>query len=203
MGVIIDRVGFLMDDPFVLLIVFFILAVANFFFPPIPLESLTLLGGYLTGIGRGSLIMIILAATSGMFTGSMILFWLARRFGNSMFTRIPFPKITPDFYQKTARWFDKYGSWSIFFGKVIPGMSLVTVVFSGILGWKTAKASLIIFGSNLVFYAVLGITGQIIGANWGKVANWLKRLNILGLGILGFLVVGVIIHILYRRSKVS
>ncbi len=201
MEAISDYLKLLTDRPLVLFLVFFCFSLANFYFPPIPLESLTLFGGYLAGTGRGSLLMIIWAASSGMFAGSAILFLAARRFADFIFTRVPFSKIPPQVYHKAAGWFDKYGLYSIFLGKIIPGMSLATVIFCGKMNWKTSKVLLAIFASNLLFYAALGITGRIIGANWRKALVWLKHLNLMGLGILGFIIIAVTIYFLYRYRK--
>lgn len=182
---------------------FFILAVANLFLPPLPLESATLFGGYLSGVGHASLIVLILATSLGMSTGSMILFFLVRHYGEKLTSKAPFRKIMAGkSYQKTAQWFSHFGIWSIFLGKWIPGMNIATLILSATLGWDTIKAGIAIIGSNVIFYSILAVSGRVIGTNWPQAVSWLKRLNKYFLLLMLLLIIGTIIYIYYQRSKI-
>jgi membrane protein DedA with SNARE-associated domain len=205
MELIIQQIGTQINNPFILFSIFFILAIINLFFPPIPLESATLFGGFLAGTGRGSLLTMILAATLGMFSGSMMLFALTRHYGYSMILKTPFRKVfTGVSNPKITHWFNRYGLWAVFLGKIIPGMSLGSVIFCGILRWKTVNAAVAILGSNLLFFGILGIAGRMIGANWGMAANWLKRLNIWVILSTVLLIAGIALYFWYqRRLKVK
>lgn len=201
---IIQQIGSQIDNPYVLFGIFFTLAIANLFFPPVPLESAILFGGVWAGSGKGSIISIVLAATLGMFSGSMVLFGLSRRYGYSFIPKTPFRKVvTGSTYPKIARWFNRYGLWAVFFGKIIPGMSLGSVIFCGILRWKILRTAAAILGSNLLFFGILGFTGRMIGANWSMAAGWLKRINFWTFLIAVSLIVGIILYTLFqRRNKV-
>jgi membrane protein DedA with SNARE-associated domain len=199
---IIQQISSQIDNPLVLFGIFFILAIANLFFPPIPLESAILFGGVLAGTGRGSIIAIVMAATLGMSSGSMILFGLTRRYGYSFILKTPFRKaVAGPTYPKIARWFNRYGLWAVFLGKIIPGMSLGSVIFCGILRWKTSRATAAILGSNLLFLGTLGFTGRIIGANWSVAAEWLKRINFWAILIAVSLIAGIVLYSLFRRRN--
>jgi membrane protein DedA with SNARE-associated domain len=199
---ITQQIASQMDNPFILFVIFFILAITNLFFPPVPLESAVLFGGFWVGTGKGSLISIILASAFGMFSGSMILFWMARRYGYSIIGKTPFRKVlTGPALPKLEHWFHQYGFWAVFFGKIIPGMSLGVVIFCGILHWKTFKAGAAILGSNLLFFSILGITGQAMGRHWDTAAGWLKRLNLWIIYWVVLLIAGLLIYFWFKRRQ--
>jgi membrane protein DedA with SNARE-associated domain len=201
MNHLLNQIILLLDNPLALFLIMFGLSVANLFFPPIPLESATLVAGYLSGAGYGSLIVIVGSTVSGMFTGSLILFFLAKRYGESLFYKTPIKKIiTEKSYHRAGKWFQKYGWWAIFIGKVIPGMSFYTIVFAGILRWESKRAATAFLASNLFFFMALALAGRALGSNWGKVIVWLGRLNKIALVIIGFLLVGGLIFYLVRRK---
>lgn len=168
----------LIEDPSLLFGAMFILAVANIFFPPLPLETVTLFAGYLSGTGMASLMAIIAATTSGMFTGSMILYTLARKYGNDVILQTPLRKvITGKSYDKAALWFKKYGLAAIFLGKLVPGMSLYTVISCGVLGWPVSRAAPAFGASNLCFFGLLALLGRFFGRNWNRIMEALRHIN--------------------------
>ena len=123
---LLDQIIRFSDNPLLLFIMIFALAVANLFFPPIPLETLTLMAGYLSGTGRASLWAIISATTSGMFCGSLILYYISRRYHNTVISGTPLRKFfTKNSYLRAVGWFKKYGLWTVFLGKLVPGMSFL------------------------------------------------------------------------------
>ena len=197
---LLDQIIRFSDNPLLLFIMIFALAVANLFFPPIPLETLTLMAGYLSGTGRASLWVIIGATTSGMFCGSLILYYLSRRYHNTVISGTPLRKFfTKNSYFRAVGWFKKYGLWTVFLGKLVPGMSFYTIVCCGIFKLPTPKALAAFFSSNLIFFTVLAILGRTLGHHWRRIIPWLKSS-----GRLSYLVVGLVIIILlylYLKHK--
>ncbi len=53
--------------------------------PPIPGDTVTLFGGYLTGIGRLNMFGVVLSTTVGSFAGFMMMFFLGRLLGRKFF----------------------------------------------------------------------------------------------------------------------
>lgn len=192
-----------LEDPFLLFGVMFILAVANLFFPPLPLETATIFAGYLSGTGRGSLIAIIAATTLGMFTGSIILYILAEKYGNRIIFQTPLRKvITRKSYEKAACWFEKYGLAAVFLGKLVPGMSLYTVISCGVLGWPVSRAAPAFGVSNLLFFGLLALLGRTAGRHWSRILETLRHINQATLLLAGVaLVVLAVIKIRSRRRE--
>lgn len=188
---LIQNFGTIADNAISLFGVLFVLATVNLFFPPTPLETAALFAGYLSGIGRGSILVIILATTTGMFCGSFTLYSLVKNKGISFLNRTPFKKLVcGKSYDRAMVWFKKYGIYAIFLGKLVPGMSLASVIGCGIYRWDGKTAALAFLGSNLIFYTILAYTGKLLGAYWGRALPWLTKVS--GIAILVVIAVAVL-----------
>ncbi len=178
MHLLVEHVAVLFENPWILFGAFLALAALNIVFPPLPLESAVVIAGYLTGIGHGSVAAVISAAVLGTFLGSLWLYYLTRRYGYEVIARTPLKKvISRESFDKAVLWFKKYGILAVFIGKLIPGMSLYSVVCSGTLRLHPLIALPAIFLSNLVFFTVLALLGRDLGENWIVILNWLQRLG--------------------------
>lgn len=204
LNTILDQVEKIIENPALLFMLFFTFALINLFFPPIPLETATLFAGYLTGTGKGSLLVVIGATVSGMFISSLLLYQLLKKYGVNIIQKTPLRKaIDSDSYRKTLLWFKKYGWWTIFLAKIVPGMSLYTTICGGLLQLETAKAAPAFFLSNLFFFLVLALTGKFLGKKWGDALPWLTRLGVAAMGITAIFTAVVIILFLIRSFRVK
>jgi Uncharacterized membrane-associated protein len=176
------QIAAIMDNPFTLFSIFFIFGAINLIFPPIPLETAILFAGYLSADGHGSPFVIIAATAGGMFIASLILYRLIKNYGMSYLEKTPLNKIvTRDLCQKAFNWFRKYGFYMIYLGKLVPGMSLYTVLCCGLLRLDSLKVSIAILLSNLLFFTALVLIGRILGENWGHALPWLEQIGLLAL----------------------
>lgn len=160
----LSHVHLFIDQPAYLFLLLFAASVLNTYFPPVPVEGATLAAGYLASTGHGSLFIIIASTTLGMSVGGLSLFYLARAYGNTVIERPPLNKlIDRKSYEKGVVWFQKYGVWALFLGKLIPGMCFCSIVCSGILKLGRRKAIFGIFSSNLLFFGGIALTGMYAG----------------------------------------
>jgi membrane protein DedA with SNARE-associated domain len=147
------------------------------------------------------LIIIITATAGGMFSGSFILYQITKTYGISLIEKTPLRKvISQNLYRKAFRWFKKYGLYTMYLGKLVPGMSLYTVICCGVLKMETKKALLAIFLSNLLFFMVLAIAGRLLGANWGNALPWLTKVGVISLATMGIFTLCAIINFFIKNS---
>lgn len=178
MNQIVQNLEIIADNSLYLFSVFFLLSFINLFFPPTPLESVTLFAGYLTGAGHGSLIVVITATTMGMSLSSFIFYSLVKNKGLTFLERTPLKKLfSGKSFHRAMAWFKKYGIYTVFLGKLVPGMSLASVIGCGMYQWDGKMAALAFLGSNLIFYAALAYTGELLGAYWGRALPWLTKVS--------------------------
>jgi membrane protein DedA with SNARE-associated domain len=200
---ILTQVAAIIDNPVVLFSLLFVLGAANLFFPPIPLETATLFAGYLSANGHGSVIIIIIATTGGMFSGSFLLYQITKTYGMSLIEKTPLQQvISRNLSQKAFQWFKKYGLYTMYLGKLVPGMSLYTVICCGILKLETKKAVPVILLSNLLFFMALALAGRLLGANWGYALPWLTKIGGISLALMGIFTIGILLKCLINyRTK--
>jgi membrane protein DedA with SNARE-associated domain len=199
---VLAQMAAVIDNPFILFGLLFIFAAVNLFFPPIPLESAALFSGCLSATGHGSLIIVITATAGGMFASSLALYQITRSYGTGMLEKTPLKKyLTSDSYRKVLQWFKKYGLYTIFLGKLVPGMSLYTVICCGLLRLDAVKALPAILLSNLFFFTALVMIGRLLGANWNYALPWLTQVGPVSLIFMAIFSIYVIIHYFSDSGK--
>jgi len=145
----------------------FLAGAANFFFPIVPIELVTVFCGYLVSQGHSSLILVAAAPTLGMFAGSVICYRISRYFGAPILEKPFFARyIKEDSVARTRHWLETYGAVALFFSKFVPGMYLGAVVSSGILALKETRIYTAFLLANLALFLLLACIGKIGGERW-------------------------------------
>jgi membrane protein DedA with SNARE-associated domain len=158
------------DSPVALFIFLFLAGFANFFFPLVPIELVTVFCGYLVSQGHSSLVSVISAPTLGMFAGSVLCYRISRYFGAPILEKPFFARyINDDALTRTRHWLEKYGAVSLFFSKFVPGVYLCAVVSSGILALKESRIYTAFLLANLALFMLLAFIGKIGGERWREV----------------------------------
>ncbi len=144
------------------------LSLIHGFFPLIPIETgLALFIGYLAGIGPGNPLSIWSGLTIGNFVSSMVIYFLVWQKGTHLLEwKFIRSKLSRENIAKTEVWFQKFGVWTLFIGKIIPGMTIVTVFCCGLFRVKRKQAIFAITLSNMLYYCGLVIVCQSIGRQW-------------------------------------
>jgi membrane protein DedA with SNARE-associated domain len=180
MDIAIAWVFIVIDNTVLLFLLLIVLGIFNSFFPPVPLESIIVLSGYLTGTGHGNLSIIWIASSIGMFIGNMLLYLLVHSQGEHLLRwRFIKAQLTPKHFDKAKIWFQRYGVWAIFGAKMIPGMNFAVVFCCGLLRLSYRKVYPALFLSNLILFGVLAGTGRYVSQEWpmvlsrgGKMTIW-------------------------------
>lgn len=163
-------VSSLADQSLALFGLLFLLAFANVYVPPVPIETISLFVGYLSGAGHGNALVMWLAMAGGMAAGSTLLYFLARSqeqrlMRHSFVSR----QVSPELLVKVEVWFQRYGLWTIYIGKLLPGMSFATVLASGLFGVPPKRALNAIYLANMLYFSATVAIGRLLGENWQEV----------------------------------
>ena len=102
--------------------VFLLILIENIF-PPIPSEVILTLGGFMTTTTMMTKFGIIVASTAGSVVGAAILYWIGTLLDVERLEKIvqkygKFLRLTIKDIHKADAWFDKYGVWAVFFGRL-------------------------------------------------------------------------------------
>ncbi|OGD86505.1 hypothetical protein A2164_02415 [Candidatus Curtissbacteria bacterium RBG_13_35_7] len=77
--------------------------------------------------------LIVTTVVFATLAGSTILFTLAQKFGRKLLTKYgKYIKITPNKIKKVEKWFEKYKSFTIVIGRLVPGLRIVTPFVAGL-----------------------------------------------------------------------
>lgn len=183
------------------------LALAMFlesFFAPIPSELILPFGWWLAAQGKMHLVWVIIVSGVFAYLGSLpfylIGYWGNRNKINTFVGKYgKYLFITPE---DTERWFalfERFGAWFVFFGRLIPIVRTVVSFPAGAVKmpfWKFSILTLI--GSTLWSLLLIG-AWYILGDNYTQVQVWMEQYQHIIEPILVLIIVGWIVHIVYKR----
>jgi membrane protein DedA with SNARE-associated domain len=184
-------------------VVFFGVMAENVGFP-FPGETVLLFAGYLAYQGKIQILPAILTAIAGATTGASGGFWLGRYGGPSVVNRFlgRFPRFAKQ-YDDSKKLFLKHGQWAVFAARFITGLRIFAGILAGVLQMPFSIFLLFSFAGAVCWALIIGYIGFLFGSNWGKLVNFVSRLNRIALVIVaGCAVVLLLIH-LFRRKNPS
>jgi membrane protein DedA with SNARE-associated domain len=99
---------------------------------PLPGETALLTAGGLAGAGHLALPLVILVAAAAAITGDTFGYWLGRRGGRAFLLRDGLlASHRRHAVARADRFFARYGSATVFFGRWIPGVRVVAALMAG------------------------------------------------------------------------
>jgi len=138
-------------------------------FPPIPSELIMPLGGFYVQQGQLQFIPVVLAGLVGTVIGALPWYGIGRlineeRIEQWLSRHGRWIGISPDELARSRRWFNRYGTALVFWGRLVPGIRTLISVPAGIelmpftpfLIWTTA--------GSLIWTLLLTIAGVALGA---------------------------------------
>lgn len=157
-------------------------AAAENIVPPLPADTFVLFGAFLAARGRADLWLVWAATWLANVTSAMVVYWLARRFGQTFFdTRVGRLILHPGQLEGVGRFYARWGEVAIFFSRFLPGFRAVVPVFAGVAGLGTFRTLLPVMSASGLWYAFLVVVGRAAGRNWSAIqATFSRWMSILG-----------------------
>ncbi len=172
------------------------------FFPPVPSDIILLFAAFLVEQGGSSMGIFPLFFTAWIanLLGAVWAFRLARTRGRSVFeTRWGRWALRPHQYRRMVQFYERHGSWAIFFSRFIPVVRIMVPVFGGFLERRATLVLIPIAVGALVWTAAVTVAGIMASRNLEWILDLLSRVN-LSLGLVGVVVVGLVI-VWWVRSR--
>ncbi len=151
--------------------------ITNFGYPALFLgsflegESFLIAAGFLAKRGYLNFNLVIMVATAGTYLGDVTLYFLGRKKGQSIITKLPQVKI---YYPKAKNLFDRYGIWAIFITRYLYGLRFASAAFFGLMRMRPRIFLLLAFISCLVWAVIMGNLGYIFGASLEALIGQIK-----------------------------
>lgn len=162
---------------------------------PIPSEVTMPFSGFLVSTGKLTLIGVTLAGGLGNLFGSILAYALGY-WGEEVFV-LKFIKkygkyllISEHEYEKSKRWFDKYGQIIVFISRLLPGIRTYISLPAGVAKMNFKKFCFFTLLGSLIWSFLLALIGVKLGENWETIGTYFHRLDaVIGIGILFFIVI--------------
>ncbi|MSS72358.1 MAG: DedA family protein [Candidatus Latescibacteria bacterium] len=163
--------------PALIYLVLFLVAFFENLIPPIPGDSIIVLGAYLAGRGVLNEAEVFIWMWLGSFSGCMFVYAVGYRKGRAFFVARSPRIFSPERFAQAERWFDRYGGKLIVFNRFLPGVRCVIGISAGIGGVKPMRMALYMTLGTLIWNGLLVYTGILVGSNWKLILRILKTYN--------------------------
>lgn len=172
-------------------------------FPPLPSEIILPLAGFTAQQGGFSLWSAIFWTTFGAVVGAMALYgigaWLGRRRLYLIVDKMPLVDIHD--VERTEDWFDRYGPYTIFFGRMIPLFRSLISIPAGIERMPFWFFTLLTTLGSLIWNTIFVLAGWFLGTQWHLAEQYAGVFsNIVYVLVIAFVLWWVIKRVLRNRS---
>jgi len=169
---------------------------------PIPSEVILPFSGYLVSTGQLNMWITILVSTFAGIAGSLIDYYIGMKGTDFLARRKVLDKLLFDKkrLEMAAAWFDKYGAFTVFLGRMIPGFRTLVSFPAGAVKMSLRKFVAYTTGGCLVWNAFLIYIGVYLGTNWRQVASISPYLII---GIVAAILVAFVVFFIRRKNRTT
>ncbi len=188
-------------SPLTAYLLLFVSAFVENVFPPIPGDTVTLIGAYLVTSGKlsftGVYLSTSLGSVLGFFTMYMIGLKLGRKFLDSKIGRKVF---TETQYQKTEKWFSKYGYGIIAANRFLSGTRSVISIFAGSFHLNWIYVLVLATLSALLWNGLLIYIIYVVGLNWEVITGLISQYNKIVIALTVIIIAIIVVRKIWRKK---
>jgi membrane protein DedA with SNARE-associated domain len=134
---------------------------------PLPSEIIMPFAGYLVSIGKANLLGVATAGALGCNVGSTIAYYVAAMGGRPVLERYgKYILISRRELERTDRFFERYGSATVFFGRLLPVVRTFIAFPAGLARMPMLKFQIYTFLGSWPWCFALAYVGYVLGARW-------------------------------------
>lgn len=146
---------------------------------PISAEIVAPLGGALAAQGRISAVGVVVVASLGNLIGSMIAYWLARRYGRAVVLGPGrWIGLNEGHMDLAERFFGRWGWAAVFVGRFLPVIRTYISFPAGLAGMRVLPFAVLTLLGCVPWMAALTYAGYRLGEHWQDVEHLLGRFTI-------------------------
>lgn len=152
---------------------------------PVPSEIIMPFSGFLVWSEKLAWWPVIMWGTVGNLAGSLIAYYIGRYGGRAFILKYgKYILISSEDIERAEKWFNKYGSFSIFFSRLLPVVRTFISLPAGIARMPVFKFSLYTFLGSLPWSILLTYSGLIAGENWKSLEAYFRKFDWLIIAII-------------------
>jgi membrane protein DedA with SNARE-associated domain len=174
-------------------------------FIPIPSEIVLPFSGFVASRGNLSVVLIVIIASISACLGALAFYSIGRlgkkkvdgfldKYGKYFF-------LDREDLDKSYAFFNKYGNFAVFFGRIVPIVRLLISFPAGVSGMSPYVFSAYSFAGSFLWSCVLVAAGYLLGEKWELVAVYIGKYQDIIIAIFAILVVFLVARGIYKVSK--
>ncbi len=163
---------------------------------PIPSEAIMLFAGFAVSKGELTLFGIVAAGVLGNLVGSWIAYAVGYYGRLDLLEKNKLIHISPKHLAWADTWFERYGSATVFFSRMLPIIRTFISLPAGVAKMPFWRFSLFTLAGSIPWVLALALIGESVGANW---EDWRHKLGYLDYVVLAAIVAGVVYWLVKRR----
>ncbi|MBS1880370.1 MAG: DedA family protein [Actinobacteria bacterium] len=164
---------------------------------PIPSEAIMLFAGFAVSKGELTLVGIIAAGVAGNVVGSWISYAIGYYGRLDLLEKNRLIHVSPRQLARADSWFERYGSATVFFGRMLPLVRTFVSLPAGAARMPFWRFTLLTLLGSIPWVTALALIGQSVGAEW---ESWRHNLGYLDYVVVA-LAVGGVVYLLIRRRR--
>ena len=143
---------------------------------PLPGETTLIAAALLASQGHLRLEFVIGAAAAGAIIGDSIGYYIGRRAGRGLFERLGrrFHHFSEDRILRAEKYFQRYGVWTVFFGRFVALLRIFAGPMAGMLRMPYPRFLAANAGGGIAWATTIGIVAYNIGDNADKIFGQLS-----------------------------
>lgn len=156
--------SFFFENSEYILLIILVFSFLEVVVPPIPGDTVLVLGSTVAAAIGLNPLWSILAATCGTFAASMILYFLGYRYGKGFFELSGSSLwLNPKLYSRIQNWYQKYGWGTLLGSRFLPAARSGVILVAGIVRYKRSHAFFFLTLSILLSSTMFVCFGHILG----------------------------------------
>ena len=165
---------------------------------PVPSEAIMLFAGFSVSKGELTLLGIVAAGVLGNLAGSWIAYAVGYYGRLDLLEKNKLIHISPMHLRWADDWFARYGSWTVFFSRMLPIIRTFISLPAGVARMPFWRFTLFTVAGSIPWVLALALIGEAVGDNW---EDWRHKLGYLDYVVLAAIVAGVVYLIVKRRRR--
>jgi len=166
---------------------------------PFPSELIMPLAGWLLIQAKGGSVWWVLLAGfyggMGNLLGSWVAYWISMKGGRPLLLKYgKYVLMSKDEVDKAETWFNKYGEWAVFIGRLLPVVRTFISIPAGLARMNLWRFSLYTFAGSFIWSLGLAYGGFLLGENWEDLRAVMRPFDIPILLILAAGAIWLLVH---------
>jgi membrane protein DedA with SNARE-associated domain len=155
---------------------------------PIPSEATMLFAGFNVSEGKYSLIAAVAVGSVANLVGSWIAYAVGYYGRIEVLEHSRFFHVKAEHLALTERWFERWGSWAVFFSRMLPVVRTFISLPAGVARMPFWRFTALTLAGCVPWILMLTLVGKAARDNWDQ---WKDRLHYVDYGVVALILLGV------------